>query len=281
MGLTGFLISIFLISAVAGAVGSLVGMGGGVLIVPALTILFGVDIRLAIGASIVAIIATSSGAAVAYLRDGLTNLRIGMFLEIATTLGAVTGAHVALGIDPRYLFLIFGVILLVTVLPTLRRDDAAAPATAPAAPAGPWSQRLRLRGEFVDPLLGATVTYQARRPALGFAIMYLAGVVSALLGIGSGPFKVLALDSVMGLPIKVSTTTSNFMIGVTAVASAWIYFLRGQVHPAIAAPVALGVLGGAGIGSRLLPRTGNRVVRLLFAGMLSFVAIGMILKGLR
>ncbi|MBI3267471.1 MAG: sulfite exporter TauE/SafE family protein [Planctomycetes bacterium] len=272
------LLGIFLLSTGAGLLGSLVGLGGGVFVVPALTLLFHVDFRHATAASLVGIIATSSGAAPTYLRDGVTNLRIGAFLELATTLGAVAGAHVVLGADPRHLFLLFGLVLAASLPATLRRRDDR-PRAAASAPG--LAHRLRLEGAYVDGATGARIAYGASRPALGLGVMFGAGVASALLGIGSGPFKVLALDGIMGLPIKVSTTTSSFMIGVTAVASAATYFLRGEIDPLLAAPVALGSLLGARIGSRLLHGTTNRTIRFLTAAALAVVATEMIRKGLR
>lgn len=261
----------------AGLLGSLVGLGGGVLIVPLLTIGFHLNIRLAVGASIVSVIATSSGAGAALVRDRLTNIRLATLLQVATSLGAIGGALLAPRVSERFLFLLFGTLLLLTTAPTLRK---ASQDTAPSASSDPWATRLRLGGSYPDRARGGEITYSAARVPVGFALMALAGVVSGLLGIGSGALKVLAMDSAMGLPIKVSTATSNVMIGVTAAASAGIYFWRGEVLPFVAAPVALGVLAGSVIGARLLVRFRSATVRILFVVMLAVVAIEMVLRGL-
>ncbi len=259
----------------AGTVGALVGIGGGIFVIPLLTVGFGIDLRLAIGASVVSVIATSSGAAAAYVRDGLTNVRIGIFLELATTAGAVTGAMVATSVAPRALYLLLGIVMLVSAilqLPRIRTDGA----PQRWQPAG----RLRLAGRYHDAGRGTDVSYVARRVPAGFALMAVAGAVSGLLGIGSGALKVLALDLAMGLPMKVSSATSNFMIGVTAAASAGIYLGRGDIDPTIAAPVALGVAAGALLGARLLPRLSNTAVRRLFLPILVVVAGEMLLRGI-
>lgn len=272
-----FMLILFLGSVLAGIIGALAGLGGGVLIVPLLTIGFGIDIRFAIGASIVSVIATSSGAAAAYVRDRITNLRAGMFLELATTLGAMLGAFVAGLVHPATLFILFGLVLALSVLPLLARLGEELPQ---GVKADAWATRLRLGSTYHDAVLGQTVTYQATRVPLGLGMMGIAGLVSGLLGIGSGTFKVLAMDTAMRLPMKVSTTTSNFMIGVTAAASAGVYFSRGDVNPLIAAPVALGVLLGAGLGSRLLVRLRNTTLRKLFVPVMLLIALEMILRGL-
>jgi len=277
LGLDLFVIGIFTAAVAAGLVGSLVGLGGGIFIVPLLTIGFGLDIRLAIGTSIVSVIATSSGAAAAYVRDHLTNVRVGMLLELATTTGAVTGAYVAGLINAQILFYLFGAILLLSVLPLARKlgedlprgvkDDAIA-------------ARLRLASVYPDQALGSSVSYSVTGVPPGMGMMYVAGLVSGLLGIGSGALKVLAMDTAMRLPMKVSSATSNFMIGVTAAASAGIYFWRGDVVPLIAAPVALGVLVGATLGARLLVRFNNTTVRLIFLPVVVAVSLEMLLRGL-
>ncbi|HUY99227.1 MAG TPA: sulfite exporter TauE/SafE family protein [Thermomicrobiaceae bacterium] len=276
-GIDLFVVGIFLAAVAAGLLGSLVGLGGGVLIVPLLTIGFGLNIRLAIGASIVSVIATSSGAAAAYVRDHLTNVRVGMMLELATSIGAVTGAFVAVYLNSRVLFVLFGVILLFSVLPTIKKLGEDLPqGVVPDR----LSLRFRLASVYPDRATGKLVAYQATNVPTGFGLMYVAGVVSGLLGIGSGALKVLAMDTAMRLPMKVSTATSNFMIGVTAAASAGIYFWRGDVVPLIAAPVALGVLVGATVGAKLLVRFSNNTVRLVFVPVLALVAIEMLLRGL-
>lgn len=270
-------LGIFLICIGAGLVGALAGVGGGIIVVPALTILFGVDVRLAIGASIVSVIATSSGAAAAYVRDRMTDMRVGMFLELATTAGAVAGALLAALVAPSLLLVLLGVVLLGSAAQqVLRLGEELPPVVAATGLAIP----LRLSGSYPDRALGRDVPYAARRVPLGFVLMGLAGVVSGLLGIGSGALKVLAMDGAMRLPMKVSSATSNFMIGVTAAASAGIYLGRGDVDPRIAAPVALGVLLGATLGARLLPRLSNRRVRLAFLPVLVAIGLETLARGL-
>nr|WP_202901929.1 TSUP family transporter [Thermogemmatispora carboxidivorans] len=268
---------IFCGSVVAGLLGSLIGLGGGVLIVPLLTLAFGLPISFAIGASIISVIATSSGAAAAYVRDRITNMRVGMFLELATTTGAISGAFLAGLLAPGILGVIFGIILLLSALPTLFKMGEELPSDVQ----NDWlATHLSLASSYPDEHLGHEVSYQVTRTPLGLILMYVAGVISGLLGIGSGAFKVLAMDVVMRLPLKVSTTTSNFMIGVTAAASAGIYFARGDIPPLVAAPVALGILLGALIGSRLLSHLSNRVIRLVFLPVIVATAVEMILHGL-
>jgi uncharacterized membrane protein YfcA len=275
--LTLFIAGIFLAAVGAGLLGSLVGLGGGILIVPLLTIGFGFDIRLAIGASIVSVIATSSGAAAAYVRDHLTNVRVAMFLELATSIGAVTGALVATRLNPRVLFFLFGFILLFSIVPMVKKlgEEIPAQVTDDAL-----STRLHLASYYPDHALNQTVSYSVTRVPLGFGMMYVAGVVSGLLGIGSGALKVLAMDTAMRIPMKVSSATSNFMIGVTAAASAGISFWRGDILPEVAAPVALGVLAGATIGARMLVRFRNATVRRIFIVVLAIVSAEMLLRGL-
>jgi len=271
-----FFTLVLLASLLAGFVGSLVGIGGGILITPVLTIFFGVDIRLAIGASIVSIIATSSGAAAAYVRDHITNLRVGMSMEVATTLGAIGGALLAAVVPTAALYIIFGLALAFTAVPLIRKFGEELPQ---GVTNDLWAVRLRLASSYPDQRLKRTVPYQVTRVPLGFSIMALAGLLSGLLGIGSGVFKVLAMDTVMRLPLKVSTTTSNFMIGVTAAASAGIYFQRGDIDPLIATPVALGVLAGATLGARVLPRLSNTALRAIFLPVLALIALQMLFKG--
>jgi uncharacterized membrane protein YfcA len=270
-------IGIFAVSLLAGVIGALAGVGGGILVVPALTILFGVDIRLAIGASIVSVIATSSGAAAAYVRDGMTDMRVGMFLELATTTGAVFGALLAAVVAPAALYILLGVVLLFSALQQVLRLGEELP---PVVEASPIATRMRLVGAYPDARLRQDVPYAAQRVPLGFLLMAGAGIVSGLLGIGSGALKVLAMDGAMRLPMKVSSATSNFMIGVTAAASAGIYLGRGDVDPTLTAPVALGVLAGATLGARVLPRLSNRSVRLVFLPVLVVVGVETLLKGL-
>jgi uncharacterized protein len=269
-----FTLIVFAGSIAAGFLGSLTGLGGGVVIVPLLTILLGVDIRYAIGASLVSVIATSSGAAAAYLKEGFTNMRIGIFLEVATTLGAVLGATLATRLPATSIEVIFGTVLLISVFLTLRLRE---PTPASPEPAG-LARALRLNGTY--PTASGQVAYAPRRIPLGFGIMAVAGTLSGLLGIGSGAVKVLALDQAMRLPFKVSTTTSNFMIGVTAAASAGIYFHRGFIQPALAMPVVLGVLAGSLLGARLLFAARSRVLRLVFSVAVLALGIEMMVTGL-
>jgi uncharacterized protein len=271
------LLLIFGGSVLAGMIGSLVGLGGGVLLVAMLTLAFGLPIQYAIGTSIVAVIATSSGAAAAYVRDHLTNLRVGLFLVMATTFGAVSGAFLAAFLVPNVLFLIFGVVLLISAVPLIFKIGEELPK---GVQNDRWANWLSLSSSYPDRQLGREVPYQVTRTPIGLAMMYVAGVLSGLLGIGSGSLKVIAMDTVMRLPMKVSTTTSNFMIGVTAAASAGIYFSRGDIPPLIAAPVALGVLLGAFLGSHLLVRLSNKTLRLIFLPVMVIIAIQMVMRGL-
>jgi uncharacterized membrane protein YfcA len=270
-------LGIFAISAAAGLVGALAGVGGGILVIPALTFGFGVDIRLAVGASIVSVIATSSGAAAAYVRDRMTDMRVGMFLELATTTGAVCGALLAAVVAPELLYVLLGLVLLGSAAMQASRMGEETP---PSDPPSSLATRLRLTSSYPDRKLGREVPYSARRIPLGFVLMWVAGVVSGLLGIGSGVLKVLAMDGAMRLPMKVSSATSNFMIGVTAAASAGIYLSRGDVDPQVAAPVALGVLAGALVGARLLHHISNRTVRLIFLPVLIAVGLETMARGL-
>jgi uncharacterized membrane protein YfcA len=273
-----FTVAVFALSVAAGGLGSLLGLGGGIIVVPALTLLLHVDIRFAIGASIVSVIATSSGAAAAYVRDGMTNLRVAMFLEVGTTAGALSGAYLAGVVPVRTLYLVFGVVMGYSALAMFRKRHAD---LAVAVPADALADRLALHGSYVDEALGREIHYPVTGSKIGLGLMYVAGVVSGLLGIGSGALKVPAMDLAMRLPIKVSTATSNFMIGVTAAASAGVYFARGQVDPFVAGPVAMGVLTGALGGSRLLGRLQSSVIRKVFVAVLLWVSLEMLLKGVR
>ncbi len=271
-----FFLSLFAICLVAGFFGSLIGLGGGIIVVPVLTLLYGIDIHYAIGASIISVIATSSGAAATYVRERMANLRVALFLEIGTTAGAITGAFLAGLVHGPWLYLIFGVVLALSALGMLQRISD----TATSVPDDAWADQLHLHGRYFDPAEGREVDYRVSRSGLGLCLMYLAGAISGLLGIGSGALKVLALDLAMRMPLKVSTATSNLMIGVTAAASAGVYFARGDIDPFVAAPVALGVVLGATVGSHVLGRTNNRVLRIIFVAILLFLAIEMIWKGI-
>ena len=267
---------ILLVSVGAGIGGALLGLGGGVIIVPALTLLLHLPIRFAIGASIVAVIATSSGTASAYIQDQLTNLRIGIALEVMTTLGALSGALIAGHVSPRWLYIIFGLLLGYSALALLGRLKIEVPGEVPF---DPLAARLRFAGVYYDQALRQRVPYIATGVVPGGVMMYVAGIFSGLLGIGSGLFKVLAMDIAMRLPMKVSTSTSNFMVGVTAAASAGVYFSRGDIHPVVAAPIALGVLLGASMGTRVMGQLRNTTIRKLFIPVLAIVAVTMIYRG--
>ena len=277
MSLTIFSVAVLFTSLGAGVVGAILGLGGGILLVPILTVFYGVDIHYAMGASIISVIATSSGAAASYLRTGLSNLRVGLFLVMATITGALVGALLAGVVPVRALELILGLALsypafttirqLHDELPELRSDDRLA-------------LRFALEGRYHDLRLQREVAYRAQRVAPGFVAMFGAGLLSGMLGIGSGAFKVLAMDYLMRLPMKVSTATSNFMIGLTASASAGIYFSRGDINVLIVAPVAIGVLGGAYLGTMLMARMRNTTVRKLFLPIVVYLALSMILRGL-
>lgn len=257
----------------AGVIGSLIGLGGGIIITPLLVLVFGVDIRYAMGAALASVIATSSGAAAAYLRDGISNMRIGLFLCVATTSGAVSGAALAVVLDQKVLSMVFGVALLVTVALSLRKQ--APPAERDVS--DPLAVKLRLPGERPTP--EGVRPYTVHHVIPGFLMMVVAGVLSGLLGIGSGAFKVVAMDQIMRIPFKVTTATSNFMIGVTAAASVGVYLKSGYLDPALVAPVALGVLGGAFLGAKLLPVAPVNILKAVFLVAVAFIGVQMILRG--
>jgi uncharacterized protein len=266
---------VFGISAVAGCLGALTGLGGGVVVTPALTLLLGVDIRYAIGASLVSVIATSSGAAAAFVREGYSNIRIGMFLEIATTLGALLGAFLATRTPTAILSVIFGLVLLHAAWQSSRGQRHSDKAEAPDS----LAEGLKLNGSYPSP--DGPRKYQVSHVKTGFSLMFGAGTLSGLLGIGSGALKVIAMDQAMHVPFKVSTTTSNFMIGVTAAASAGIYLSRGYIEPGLAMPVMLGVLAGSILGARQLIGARVRVLRWIFAGVVGVMALEMIFTGVQ
>ena len=270
-----FTLILLLGSMAAGFLGALTGLGGGVVIVPLLTLVFHVDIRYAVGASLVSVIATSSGAAAAYVTEGYSNVRIGMLLEIATTLGGLLGATlVAAALVPKSaIAVVFGLVLILSAYLSARRPKHTGP-----GPIDPLASRLRLDGDYPTP--EGPRYYHVRRVPLGFALMGLAGVLSGLLGIGSGALKVLAMDQGMRIPFKVSTTTSNFMIGVTAAASAGVYLSQGYIDPGLAMPVTLGVLVGAFLGARVLVLANPAALRLVFAAVIVFLGAQMIYRGL-
>jgi uncharacterized protein len=259
-------------SLLAGLLGSLTGLGGGVVLVPMLAILFKVDLHYAIGASLISVIATSSGSAAAYVREGFSNIRIGMFLEIATTVGAIAGAWLATRTPARAIALVFGLVLLYSVYLTFQKHDCE------IVSRNKWSDRLKMNGTFPG-ADGEEKHYAVTNISGGFATMFGAGALSGLLGIGSGAVKVLAMDHIMRIPFKVSTTTSNFMIGVTAAASAGIYLRRGYIEPMLAAPVMIGVLIGSLIGAKLLVRSKVKLLRLIFSIVIFVLAVEMIYNG--
>jgi uncharacterized membrane protein YfcA len=274
MSVLAFTLLVGLGSLIAGFLGALTGLGGGVVIIPLLVLAFGVDIHYAAGASLVSVIATSSGAAAAYVKEGYSNIRVGMFLEIATTLGALAGAFAATRLPAGVIAIVFGVVLLLSAYFTSRQR--AEPIST--GPPDLLAQRLHLDATY--PTAQGLQPYHVRRVPLGFALMVVAGLLSGLLGIGSGAFKVLAMDQAMRLPFKVSTTTSNFMIGVTAAASAGVYLGRGYIDPALAMPVMLGVLLGSTLGARVLTLAPSGWLRLVFGMVILFLAVEMIYKGI-
>ena len=263
---------VFLVSALAGFLGALTGLGGGVVVTPVLTLLLGVNLHYAMGASLVSVIATSSGAAAAYVKEGFSNLRAGMMLEIATTAGAVAGAHLTSVVPVPALAIVFGAVLLYSAWHSLAEH-----ASSRNDGGDPLAERLRLNSVYPGPT--GPLAYKITHVKSGFGLMVVAGLISGLLGIGSGAMKVVAMDQVMKIPFKVSTTTSNFMIGVTAAASAGIYLRHGYIHPGLAMPVMLGVLGGSLLGARLLSGANVRVLRRVFAVVIAVMAIEMVYSG--
>jgi uncharacterized protein len=265
---------VLVLSVLAGFLGALTGLGGGVVVVPALTLALGVDIKYAIGASLVSVIATSSGAAAAYVREGFSNIRIGMFLEIATTLGAIAGAILAGRVSTHALAIVFGLMLLQAAYQSFKgMSDRGVTVESDAL-----ATRLRLGASY--PADGKPQQYGVRNVPGGFAMMFGAGALSGLLGIGSGAVKVIAMDRIMRIPFKVSTTTSNFMIGVTAAASAGLYLSRGYIDPRVAMPVMLGVLFGALMGAKVLVNARVRTLRIVFGAVILALAIEMIANGI-
>ena len=269
-----FTFVVLAMSAVAGFLGSLTGLGGGVVIVPALALAMGVDIKYAIGASLVSVIATSSGAAAAYVREGYSNIRVGMLLEIATTLGAILGAILAVHVTTHVIAIVFGLVLLQAAYQSFKSE----PETTNPTESDALGKRLRLGSTY--PVDGTRRKYGVRNIPTGFGLMFGAGTLSGLLGIGSGALKVIAMDRAMKIPFKVSTTTSNYMIGVTAAASAGVYLSRGYIDPRVAMPVMLGVLAGALLGAKVLVQARVRTLRIVFGCVVLALAIEMIVNGL-
>ncbi len=268
-----------MVAMVAGAFGALLGLGGGFILIPFLTLVLGVHIHYAIGASLVSVIATSSGAAASYVRDRMTNVRVAILLEIGTTLGAITGATLASRIEPSGLFLLFSILLVWSAFAMLRRREGAG--REMKVPPDALADRLRLHSEYPGGTQKEMIPYRVARAKLGIVLMYFAGCVSALLGIGSGILKVPAMDQAMRIPIKVSSATSNFMIGVTTATSAGIYFMRGDIIPGLAGPIAFGVLIGSQVGSRWLGKWSGQTIRFIFVIILILVAVEMGIKGVQ
>ena len=266
---------LFLVSVVAGFVGAMSGMGGGVILIPVLTF-FGMDIKHAIAVSIVSVVATSSGSASAYVRDRITNLKVGMFLEMFTIVGALAGAALTLVSGRRFLFILFGIVLLSSWIALYRQRHEGWHQTIHQDSFSRW---LELKGSYYDRSVQQTVVYQGERAYLGGPLMFGAGLIAGLLGIGAGALKVLIHDLVMRLPPKVSTTTSNLIIGVTALAGTSVYLAAGMIDPGLAAPIILGVVFGATLGTRLLVRLTNQMVRRFFLGVLLILGVEMIIRG--
>lgn len=270
-----FTLIVLLGAFTAGLLGALTGLGGGVIIIPLLTLCLGVDIHYAIGASIISVIATSTGSAAAYVKEGITNIRIGMFLEVATTISAILGAVITVFIDPSYIAILFGLILLMSAAMMVRKKALHLEASAPDR----LANFFKLNGQYPTEN-GELRNYSVHNVVGGFIMMFFAGTISGLLGIGSGALKVLAMDNIMKIPFKVSTTTSNFMMGVTAAASAVVYLHRGQIDPGIAMPVSIGVLLGATVGAKILIKTNSDRLKVIFAIVVAFLALQMIYNGI-
>ena len=275
------IIQFMIIAVLAGFLGSLVGLGGGIIITPALTILFGIDIKYAIGASIVAVIATSSGSAIAFVKDHVSNMRVGMLLEVFTTAGGVVGALMAGIFSSKLLYIFFSLILLNSFYGMLKKTGLITKVKKEEEKVenDKYADKYKLNSAYYDKATGETVKYNVTNVPQGSLVMFGAGFASGLLGIGSGAFKVVALDTYMKLPIKVSTATSNFMMGVTATASALIYFFNGTINPAIAAPIALGTLIGSRTGAKVMQRLDAKYIRYIFLPILLFTIVNMFLKG--
>ena len=276
------ILQFMLIAVLAGFLGSLVGLGGGIIITPALTILFGFDIKYAIGASIVAVIATSSGSAIAFVKDHVSNMRVGMLLEVFTTAGGVVGALMAGVFSSRLLYIFFSLILLNSFYGMLKKTGLITKVKKEEEKVenDKYAEKYKLNSSYYDKAINKTIDYNVTNVPQGSLVMFGAGFASGLLGIGSGAFKVVALDTYMKLPIKVSTATSNFMMGVTATASALIYFFNGTINPAVAAPIAIGTLIGSRTGAKVMQRLDAKYIRYIFLPILLFTIINMFLKGL-
>lgn len=266
------------VGVIAGIFGAILGIGGGMIVTPILTLGLGLDIKYAIGASIIAVIATSSGSTIAYLRDEMLNLRVAMFLEIATTVGAVLGAVLTGVLNATFLYFLFGALLVFTTYNMIRKLMSKN-GELPSVKDDKLATQLNLNGTYYDKALNKQVDYQVENVPGGFSMMFGAGFASGLLGIGSGAFKVLAMDTIMHMPLKPSSATFNLMMGVTAAASAMVYFFNGSIKPGIAAPLAIGIIVGALIGSRIMTRLKPRLIRMIFVPVMLYLGIQMIAKG--
>ncbi|MEK5053140.1 sulfite exporter TauE/SafE family protein [Niallia sp. FSL K6-0212] len=262
----------------AGLLGSILGIGGGIILTPVLTLGFGFDIHHAIGASIISVIATSSGSAVAYLRDRMLNIRVAMFLEIATTVGAIIGAILVGILSPTLMFILFGSFLLYSAINMVQKLRSGEEVLKKAQP-DYLSDRLKLNNTYYDKSLKTQIDYQVEKVPAGFSVMFGAGLASGLLGIGSGAFKVMALDTFMKMPLKPSSATSNLMMGVTAATSATVLFFNGSILPEVAAPVAIGVLIGSTIGAKVMQILPAKWIRIIFIPLLCYIGAQMILEG--
>lgn len=274
-----FTLIMFGVGLFAGTLGAILGIGGGMIITPIITLWLGLSIKYAIGASIIAVIATSSGATIAFLKDDVINLRIAMFLEIATTIGAIIGALLTGTLDTKWIFLLFGSLLVFSswnMYRKLKRHEEVYHSPNPDK----WAEKFKLDGSYYDKNLKKEVNYQVKNIPAGLSIMFGAGLASGMLGIGAGAFKVMALDNAMHMPLKPSSATSNLMMGVTAAASATVYFFQGAIKPEIAVPLVLGILIGAPMGSRIMQHLPARTIRLIFIPVLGYLGLKMVLKAI-
>ncbi len=258
--------------------GSILGIGGGMIVTPIVTLAMGLDIKYAIGASIIAVIATSSGSTIAFLKDDVLNLRVAMFLEIATTIGAIIGALLTGAFEPMILYILFGSLLVFSSW-NMYRKMRSGQEVLQQVHADKWAEKFNLNSSYYDKNTKQQVDYQVENVPGGFLIMLGAGLASGMLGIGSGAFKVMAMDGAMKMPLKPSSATSNLMMGVTAAASATVYFFNGSIRPDLAVPLALGILGGSTIGTRIMQILPSKLIRLIFIPILLYLGLQMILKG--
>lgn len=270
-------LTMLLVGIFAGTMGAILGIGGGMIITPIVTLALGLDIKYAIGASIIAVIATSSGATIAYLKDDVLNLRVAMFLEIATTIGAIVGALLTGYFNGNILYFLFGALLVFSSWNMYRKLRLGKEVLKRANP-DKLATKFKLNSSYYDKNLNQQIDYQVENIPLGLSIMFGAGLASGMLGIGSGAFKVMAMDNAMKMPLKPSSATSNLMMGVTAAASATVYFFNGSIKPEIAVPLALGILVGAALGSRIMPHLPAKVIRMIFISILLYLGLQMIFK---